>query len=101
MQDLKFLGLRNKGQTFNTTNRDWSTSEEADISCYSAPNVGVECWEDTALVTRNEETTEFDVYVTAIADNVYIASQAANGRIYATDSLRDCLDTAALMVWRD
>jgi hypothetical protein len=92
----------------NTTNRDWSTSEEADISCYKAPFVKIECWENTALVQRNpekpeiaDEYIEFDVYVYAVADNLYLATKTMGGRVYLTDTLQDCLDTAALMVYED
>lgn len=82
----------------NCTNRKWTDDEKAYISHYRTPNVNVECREEIALVTGGEC---YDVFITALANNVYVASQAANGRIYATFTLQDCLDTAALMVWED
>lgn len=88
--DLKFTGKSTTGHCLAISNRTWTTTEEADISCYRAGGVTVECYEDYASLHANGVCT---VEIFAIADNVYIA--AAPATLYASESLANCLCWAA------
>lgn len=84
----------------NQTNRNWTTTEKADISCYKAEDVIVECNEDLAVLSSTGHMDDpYLVQVFAIGDNLYIAHQACAASIYYTDSLKDCLDTACEMIY--
>ena len=73
----------------NGTNRAWTTSEEADISCYEAPDIQVVCFDDYAVLNET-------VYVYAL-NNVYVV--VMNPRMVWSTHLKDALDTAAELVW--
>ena len=81
------------------SNRNWTTSEEADLSCYKAPDVKINVYEDFAHFSETGTPTDlYGVMIFAIGDNQYLAHQAHAAQVWITDSLQDCCDAAAEMV---
>ena len=98
--DLQFTGKSTTGHCLSTSNRTFTMTEEADICCYKANDVIVDCHEDWAVLSR---TGKMDdpclVQVFAVADNVYIAHQANAANIYVSEHLKDVLDAASDMIY--
>lgn len=96
---LQFNGTKPRGSCHSTSNRTFTMTEEADICCYKANDIQVECLDDMAWLRHSSgEREEFSVQVFAVADNVYIAHQISSAQIYVTDSLIDSLDAAVEMI---
>jgi hypothetical protein len=83
----------------NGTNREWTTTEEADLIYYGIETPGIEVLveEDYAVVMTGPGHKH--VCVWAIGDNLYTATlygrKGASNKIYWSNSLRDCCDFAA------
>lgn len=84
-------------ELINGKNRSWTTSEEADISCYTAPGVEVDVQDDFAVFYKTDDRVPH-VKIWAIGDNLYVGHY--NGRkgssthIYWTTHLKDVMDFA-------
>lgn len=80
----------------NGANRNWTTSEEADLSAgygSSTPAIRTIVDEDFAVVVGG--MSEWRVLLFAIGDNLYVAHVIGTHKIYWTNSLKDAFDFAA------
>lgn len=83
----------------NGTNREWTTTEEADLSSdYGVMTPGVACtvFENFAVLSDEQNREGFlDVILWAIGDNLYVAHHAFSNKIYWSNSLKDAFDFGA------
>lgn len=84
----------------NGTNREWTTSEEADLSAgYALETPGIQChvYDDFAVVRGANLFPS--VHLWAIGDNLYVAClrtmKGSSNKIYWSNSLKDAFDFAA------
>lgn len=82
----------------NGTNREWTTSEEADLSAgygKETPGVEVIVCDNYALVHASDDET-INCFLWAIGDNLYVSQPNSNqAMIYWSNSLKDAFDFAA------
>jgi hypothetical protein len=72
-------------------NRNFTTTEEADICCYAYEGLKIEFFENMAWFTMEDR---IGVQIFAISDNEYLVHQETACDIYITDSLQDAMDDA-------
>lgn len=82
----------------NRVNRNFTTTEEADLSCASYNNVFIEVMEDCAIFRHAGSVTE-DVFIFATGDNEYVVHQSSSCHVVITDELKDAMDTAAEIIY--
>jgi hypothetical protein len=74
------------------SNRDFTTTEEADISCYELPEgVKREFFDNMTWLTKEGVP---GVQIFAIGDNLYLCHQETSCELYITDHLKDAIDAA-------
>jgi hypothetical protein len=96
---LERFTLRHAGSSSlvsSRTNREWATTEEADLSCAVYVGVSIEVFDNMAWFTSTSEfCTHQGAQVFATGDNEYIVHGVSAAEIYVTNSLKDAMDMAA------
>lgn len=79
----------------SSTNRDFTTTEEADICTVSYDKVSIQFFGNMAWFEHVDRPNEDGVQIFAIGDNQYLCHQVTSCQLYITNSLRDAMDQAA------